>query len=323
MKFTIETKALSEALRIASVATMTGRSPLPILGNIKIEAIKDQIILSTTNLDIYVRQKLSAKVKKEGATTVPFSILSQLVARMQASTISIEQQKGAIEFKSGEVQAELETIDASEFPDPLPSSGEGVECDAADILIPFRKVFHAASDDTSRYALMGVNVNGEGEFIATDGRRIALWSGVKLTSESVIIADAFVRAITKIEPEGKVKVFVGSGAITLVSKDVDVGAKLLEATFPDGPKSVMVAFKCDQFLSCGRKPLIHALETCSIFSPLKNPGLYVTGNGKEVEVSQPGKALASVLGTELAGQPKLSFKINEHFIISALGFRCG
>lgn len=323
MKFEIETKALEAALRIASTATMTARSTLPILGNILIEAKEGQLILSTTNLDIHVRQKLSAKITQEGATTAAFSILSQLVSRMQSSSVSIEQQKDSIQFKCGEVVAELETLDAGEFPGQLERSGIGIECEAEDITKPFTMISHAISQDASRYALMGINVNARGEFTATDGRRIALFSGVTISEESVIIPDVFIRAMMKIDPKGLCEVFIGNGAITLVSQDIEICSKLIEATFPDGARRVMADFKSDKALSCGRKPLIHALQTCSIFSPSKNPGLYIAGKGKEIEVSQPGKAQVSVLGTELSGQPKICLKLNEQFLIQALEVLAG
>lgn len=318
MKFTIDTKILSDALRIAAVATMGGRTTLPILGNIKIEAEKDQIILSTTNLEIYVRQKLAAKVKKEGATTAPFQILSQLVSEMQGSETTLSQQDGVIEFKSGKATAELETLDAKEFPEPLPTSGDGVDCTAMDIIRPFQMLSHAISTETSRYALQGININDKGEFVATDGRRIALFTGVKLTNENIIIPDAFIRAILKIDPDGAIKVFAGNGTIAVVNEKIDICAKLIEAKFPDGPREVMQKFKADKALSCNRKELLRALRFCSIGALRPGSGLYISGKGKEVEVSQPGKSVVPVLGSELGGQPEVSIKLNEIFLIGAL-----
>lgn len=316
MKFTIQTDALAAALRIASVATMSGRSTLPILGNIKIEAKGEQVILSTTNLDIYVIQKVAAKVEKEGATTAPFSILSQLVGRMQSSKIDITDARGELQFKSGEVTAALETLEASEFPEPVPPSGDGVDCDATDILRPFGLVAHAIGTDSSRYQLMGVCVKPSGEFAATDGRRVALFQGKQISNEEAIMPDIFVRSILKIGPTGEVKVFVGNGHVTLISQDIEITAKLIEAALPGYanaiPKRSKLAF------SCGRKALINALQTCAIFAHAKTPGLNLTGIGKEIEVSQPGKASAMVMGTELAGQPEITIKLNEAFLIAAL-----
>lgn len=318
MKFTIQTDALAKALRIASVATMSGRSTLPILGNIKIEAKGEQIILSTTNLDIYVTQKVDAKVKEEGATTAPFSILSQLAGKMEAKQILITEQKGVLEFKCDDDLAEIETLPAEDFPGPLARSGEEIECNATDITIPFQKVFHAISTEATRYVMQGINLSPEGEFTATDGRRIAMFLGIKLSNDNVTVPDVFIRAIAKIEPKGQVKVFVGGGAITLISDDIEICGKLIEGNFPTGPRTVMGEFQADKVLSCGRKGLIRSMRVCEIATNSRNPGLFISGNGKEVEVSEPGKALSSLLGTELSGQPEVKVRVNEQFMIAAL-----
>lgn len=322
MKFTIKTDALASALRIASVGVvMGGRSTLPILGNILIEAKGSQIILSTTNLDIYVIQKIDAEVKEDGATTAPFTILSQLVGRIQSSKIEIEtgssiESQNALIFKSGEFTGALETLEASEFPPPVPTKGEGVDCEAQDILKPFSLLAHAMSVDSSRFALMGINIAPKGEFAASDGRRLAFFTGKDFTSESVILPDSFVRSVLKIAPEGEIKVFIGSGHVTIISKDVEITSKLVEATYPNFSQAIPKRTK--QAFLCGRKSLIHALQTCSIFSHVKTPGLNIVGLGKEVEVSQPGKASERVMGTELAGQPEITIKLNEKFLIDTL-----
>lgn len=316
MKFTIETDALASALRIASVAVMGARSTLPILGNIKIEATGEQITLSTTNLDIYVIQKLAAKVEKEGATTAPFSILSALVGRMQASKIAIALTKDGLVFKSGDFTAALETLDASEFPAPVPTTGNGVECEATDILKPFGMLAHAMTTQESRYVLMGINIAPKGEFVASDGRRIAVYAGKELTEQSVIVPDVFVRALLKIEPSGSVKVFIENGHITLAFEEIRMTSKLIKGNYPNW--RVNVPKKTDKALSCGRKQLIHALQTCSIFCHAKTPGLNLSGKGKEIEVSQPGKASERILGTELEGQPEITIRFNEAFLIAVL-----
>lgn len=318
MKFTIQTDALAAALRIASVATMSGRSTLPILGNIKIEAKGEQVILSTTNLDIYVIQKVAAKVEKEGATTAPFSILSQLVGRMQSSGIQIEMVKKEMEFRSGDLFASLETLEAIEFPPPVERSGDGVKCDAADILIPLETVQHAMGTDASRYVLMGVNIAPDGAFIATDGRRLAIYAGIPLTKESATLPDQFIRAILKIQPEGEIQVFVGNGHVIVESDKVEITAKLIEGTFPPNakkltPKSGKIAF------SCGRQTLINSLRTCAIYNAPKTVGIVLTGKDKEIEVSHSSRrAIELILGTELSNQPKLCIKFNEQFLIDAL-----
>lgn len=319
MKFTIETKVLASALKIASVA-MVGGMQLPILGNIKIEAVNNQLILSTTNLDIYVIQKVAAEVASEGATTVAFRIFSQLVNRMDATTITISTQEKELLFKSGDVTATLETLNPEEFPPPLPQDRSGaVQIDAKYILKPFSVLAHAMHDDPSRYLLMGINLfpTKQGtDFAATNGHRLAIYHGAKITLENVIASDVFVRALLKIAPTGESTITVAGGVISFVSKEAEVMAKLVEGNFPNWRAAVPE--KTDIAFSCDRKDLISALQTCAIFADNKVPALQLAGKKKEIEVSQPGKASAMVLGTELKGQPDISIRLNARYLIETL-----
>lgn len=321
MKFTIETGALAAALKIAGVA-ISNRTTLPILGNIKIEAAESQVILSTTDLDIHVIQKVPAKVSHVGSTTAPFSILSQLVNRLQSTETKIEQVKNEIVVRSGEVTATLETLPADEFPPPFAlDRASGVKCDADDFIKPFAALAHAISTDSSRYNLMGINLseapNGS-DFAATDGKRLAIYrGGIALTKDNIIFPDVFIRAILKIQPRGEISAIIADGHATIIAHDIEVGSKLIEGRYPNWKQNIPE--KNGKAFSCGRKPLIDALQTCSIFAALQNlPGLTLTGKGKEIEISLPGKAIAMVLGTELAGQPKLSIKVNERYLLDAL-----
>lgn len=315
MNFEIETSALSAALRVASVA-MTGKSTLPILGNILIEAEKDFVAISATNLDLYVRQKSNAVVKKIGAITAPFSLLQALTGRMQASKVKIELKGKELEFRSGEFTGSLETLPAEEFPPRTTFPSEGKDCDAADIVKPFTMLSHAMADDDKKgYHLMGINLSSGGQFAASDARRAAFYFGEDLTPDNFIIPSGFVNAILKIQPEGEAKFFSGNGNVTLVSKDTEVTSKLVEASFPK--VHGLIPGPSKSAYSCGRKELIHALQTCGIFCAPNQPGINIHGSGKEVEISI-GKARQVLLGTELENQSLIKIKLDHRFLVECL-----
>lgn len=322
MKFTIQTDALAAALRIASVATMSGRSTLPILGNIKIEAMDEEIALTTTNLDLYVIQKIPAKVAQVGVTTVAFSLLSQLVTQMESKEIGITLNKKMLEFKSGDFHAPaIETLDASEFPGPLPQNRDAkVSCEAEEIMRPFSLLAHAIHDSDQRYLLQGINLSPSKdgtEFAATNGVRLVFYRGAGITKDNVIIPEAFVKAILKIDPKGDAQCIISDGVITIIAEGFEISSKLIEGNFPNWRK--IVPDRSDKAFGCGRKPLIAALQKCAIFVKPQTPGIEIRGKGKEIEVSQPGKATAMILGTELAGQPDMAIRLDAFFLIQTLG----
>lgn len=319
MEFTVETADLTFALNAASAA-MTGRSTLPILGNVKLEARGKELSISATNLDLFVSKKVPATVKKEGAVTAPHAILSRLTGRMESKTVSIVLSKKEITFKSGDTTAQIETLPSEDFPpDFKRDETAAVECDAENITKPFSKLIHSVSDDSQRYNMQGINLapTEDGtELCATNAARIVFYRTIPLTKVNVIAPQLFVKAVLSIDPKGPVKLIVGDGVITLISQDVTVSSKLIEASFPGWKQAVPK--RTEQAFSCGRKALISALETCAIFTQRQTPGLLIKGRGKEIEVSQPGKVEAMVLGTELSGQPDISIRLNSQWMIETL-----
>lgn len=314
MKFTIETGALKEGLATVSVG-IEERLILPILGSVKIETGEGEIILSTTNLDIYVIQKIPAKVSSAGAMTVAFDLFSKLVARITSSQISITQEGNSINFKGGEVVAEIETLPADEFPPLLEQKGTAKQCESGEILKPFSMLRHAICDNPNRYALHGISLETTadgGDFVASTGYLIAVYHGQRLSEENVIVPESFVRAVLKIQPAGTISVTISNGSIKLEAATTTLQGKLVEATFP-GWKQV-VPDRSDKALSCGRQDLMDALRICSLFTDRQISGLYIEGKGKEIEVSFPGKCSAKILGTELSGQPEISLRINARFL---------
>lgn len=315
MKIKLETKHLAAGLKTVSVA-VDRRSTLPILGNVKIEARENNVILSTTNLDLAVSITLPAKVTKEGATTLPFSILDKLAGRLRALDTKLEVTGKVLKIESGETSATLEMLPANEFPPPPPQNRtNAITCDASDLMTPLEKVHHAMSKDESRYHLKGVNLRGN-EFVATDGRRIAIYTGKKLTDDSVIISDSFVRAILAIAPTGEIETVVADGLISVKAATVEILAKLIEAKYPNWKTAIPAPGK--ELFGCGRTELIEAIKTCAVFHDGLIQGIEITGAGKEIAITNGERVKVLVLGTELAGQPKLTKRVNSVYILDTL-----
>ena len=79
MKFRISRDHFSNGLQ--QVLNIVGsRSTRPILHNVLIEAKKDRITLTTTNLDLGIQCQIKADVNEQGSTTLPVRKLSMRTA---------------------------------------------------------------------------------------------------------------------------------------------------------------------------------------------------------------------------------------------------
>jgi DNA polymerase III subunit beta len=75
---------------IGKIQNVVASKPtVPILANILLEAMNDELILSATDLSISVRAHTQAKVLEEGAITLPARRLFQLIRELTVPQVEI------------------------------------------------------------------------------------------------------------------------------------------------------------------------------------------------------------------------------------------
>jgi DNA polymerase III subunit beta len=178
MKFKINRDHFSNGL--AQVLNVVGsKATMPILNNVLIEADRDHITLTTTNLDLGIRCKIKADVKEGGAVTLPVKRLATIVRELPNVDVSFDAAPNhQVKLASGGSNFKIMGIGKEEFP-PLPEFGEErtFTLEQAELIAMLKSVAYAQSTDETRYILNGVYFNfrdGKLSLVATDGRRLAL-----------------------------------------------------------------------------------------------------------------------------------------------------
>jgi DNA polymerase-3 subunit beta len=180
MKFKINRDHFSNGL--AQVLNVVGsKATMPILNNVLIEAEKDGLTLTTTNLDLGIRCKIKAEVKEPGAVTLPVKRLTTIVRELPNLEVAVDSTPGhQVKLTSGGSTFRIMGIGKEEYP-PLPEFGDErtFTLEQADLTSMLKSVAYAQSTDETRYILNGVYFNfadGKLSLVATDGRRLALIS---------------------------------------------------------------------------------------------------------------------------------------------------
>ncbi|AWI08697.1 DNA polymerase III subunit beta [Ereboglobus luteus] len=180
MKFKINRDHFSNGL--AQVLNVVGsKATMPILSNVLIEAEKDSISLTTTNLDLGIRCKIKAEVSQPGTVTLPVKRLATIVRELPNIDVSVDASPShQVKLTSGGSNFRIMGIGKEEFP-PLPefSNERSFVLDQAELIGMLKNVAYAQSTDETRYILNGVYFNfkdGKFSVVATDGRRLALMS---------------------------------------------------------------------------------------------------------------------------------------------------
>jgi DNA polymerase-3 subunit beta len=180
MKFKINRDHFSNGL--AQVLNVVGnKATMPILSNVLIEAGKDSISLTTTNLDLGIRCKIKADIKEPGAVTLPVKRLATIVRELPNLDVSFDATPNhQVKLTSGGSTFKIMGIGKDAFP-PLPEFADEKShtLDQTELATMLQSVAYAQSNDETRYILNGVYFNFKDAklaIVATDGRRLALTS---------------------------------------------------------------------------------------------------------------------------------------------------
>ena len=188
MKFKINREYFFAGLQLVT-NVVSNRKTMPILQNVLLQASKDSVFLTTTNLDLGINCCVKAEVEKEGTVTLPVRELSKIVRELADIEVDVETRDGTkVSISTRGSTFNLLGMDSKEYP-PLPGLEESDsftinrEC----LLEMLKSVSYAQSVNEERYMLKGVFFKKEStdlSLVATDGRRLAVASKELTTSEN-------------------------------------------------------------------------------------------------------------------------------------------
>ena len=285
MELKIATSELSKALG-RSQGIVEKKSTMPILSHVLLEAKKDQIIVSATDLDLAVssEHREGCEIMKEGALAVSARHLYEIVRALPEQQVTLKKaHNNYLELRSGPSEFRIVGLPAEDFPalprfDKVPFG----DVDPQLLLDMVERTFFAVSTDETRYNLNGVFFEPSAELlrlVATDGHRLALVErqvgaafGLK---RGVILPKKGLQELRKLlqeivehhlvegqSPETKLG-FVENSAI-FRRPGVTFSMRLIEGLFPDYRQVIPKAG--DKTLKLGRERFQETLRRVSLLS---------------------------------------------------------
>lgn len=279
MKFTIERSVLLKTLsHVQSIVEK--RNTIPVLSNVKIEAMEDGISFKATDMDTEITEVVDAKTTETGATTAPAHMLYDIVRKLSDGSdvdIIFPDEKGQLSIASGKSKFALSTIGVEDFPvisgDRLPVNFSMAKEELKDVI---DRTKFAVSTEETRYYLNGIYVHAKNEgeakvlrVVATDGHRLAcVESPLPQGAESmngVIIPRKTVGEVRKLLDDTKaenIAVSLSENKIRFTMEDVTLTSKLIDGTYPDYER--VIPTDNDKVLELGVKPLAEAVDRVSV-----------------------------------------------------------
>jgi len=177
MEFSVSKSALLNELTITQ-GVVERKTTIPILSNLLVEAKGSCVTITATDLELSIRTSCDAKVRKEGAGTIPAKKLLELVRLLPEGEIKFKLLDNHwVEILSDKKKYKLVGMAKENFP-ALPSMPHAlVKIPAAVLESLIGKTKFAISMEESRYTLNGGLLILKPDtlaMVATDGHRLAL-----------------------------------------------------------------------------------------------------------------------------------------------------
>ncbi len=350
MKVICDRGALAEAIGLVS-SVVAARTPRPQLRCVKLTAEtigkSGRLTLAATDAEISIELRLEmVSVEADGSCLVPADKLSQIVRNQDTDpTLTIEADGDITHVKGVDAHYQLRGFPADEFPDiPGPEDAAkakgGFTHRAGEIDELIRKTVFATARENSRYAINGVLIRRDGkqlEFVATDGRRLALAKATLEDAEgeqvSVIAAAKALQMLQRLiaDDDEPISVAVSDNKVVFAiglaaggpAEDCRavLAANLVEGTFP--PYDDVIPKDQDIKVGFDRDVLASAVRRAALLTNEESRGVRMafTGADKKLELSSRVPEMGEArIGVELASFDGTDIEIgfNPAFLTDAL-----
>jgi len=284
MKFIIIKEVIFKSLsHLQSIVEK--KNSLPILSNILVEAKENNLVLSSTDMDISITEKINCDVLESGATTINAHTIYDIIRKLpDNSEIEMICNDGKLlTLRSGSSRFSLNCLPKEDFPIiDLENSGKKIKINSQVLLKLIDKTKFAISTEETRYFLNGlyfaVNRKNDNNFInivGTDGHRLAKIEYVNqdFTEEisGVIIPKKTIIELSKLlsEQTEEIEIDINTNKIVFFIGNLVLISKLIDGNFPDYKK--VIPTENNNILRVNRKKLLSAVDRVSTITNEKTP----------------------------------------------------
>lgn len=314
-------KALGSVARIANA-----RNTLPILGNVLLKTVDNQLSVAATNLDIGITHYIGSKIQKEGSITVPARLMQDFISSLPSGVIELELEDHKLHISAGTYSSTINGVSADDFP-VMPAISEGTNWDISSQTLKksLQQTVLAASNDETRPVLTGVFMHDhEGSLyvVATDSYRLA---EKKLTKSakavSMLIPAGAMQDLLRILGDGddKVKITHDDQQVLFQVGEVELVSRLIEGDYPPYRKLIPENFEVVATLS--KEDFTNITKVSSLFARESAGSITIKVDeaAKQVSInsvaSQLGENTASA-EAEVKGSGEVT--LNSRYLLDAL-----
>lgn len=257
------------------------RAALPILSNFLIEAEKNTVKITATDLNVGIITKIPASIMTEGAVTIPAKKFSDIIKELPEGEVILDVRKNnQVVIEAKPCFFKIMGLPKDEFPTPPQISKSERLLVGQEMLKNMLKLtYFSVSRDETRYMLNGILFKVAGDFLelaATDGRRLAVVKNKtdipKGMIKEVIIPIKTINELNKLLVEqGQVEILFGENQVCFNLENIKIISRVIEGEFPKYTQ--VIPAEVNEKVKIGKDRLMEAIRRINLLTSQDSPSV--------------------------------------------------
>lgn len=325
MKIKIDQRNLSKHINIAQKG-ISPRTTLQILDGILLEARRDRLKLTATDLEVSIETYVDCHIEEEGSIVINSRLFGDIIRKLPYAEISIEVKDNNINIKCENSEFNIIGGSPKEYPDlPIILEQDSFEIQSDLFKNAIRQTVFATIQDETRPALSGVLFEIEDRkisFVALDGYRLSLRQ-LPIDSDEhikIIVPGRILSEINKIldESDDEFKIAIAPGHVMFNIGDTVVYSRLLEGQFLNYKEIIRNTHKTT--IKMDKRELQNSLERAALLAKeekanlvkfsIKDGQMFINSNSEIGNVNE-------VIQTEIDGE-ELMIAFNSRYVLEGI-----
>ncbi|WP_411169322.1 DNA polymerase III subunit beta [Clostridium sp. MB05] len=326
MIFICEKQKIQEGISIANKA-ITGKTTMPILEGIYINAKKDGLTLIGSDMDVSIETKVEANVLEEGMIVIDAKIFGEIIRKLPNSDIKIETlENDIIQITCEKSIFNLVYMSGEDYP-ALPNINENLSVEVPQNILKnmIKGTSFAVAQDETRPILQGIlfEVNNKVlNLVALDGYRLAVRSEFLGNDNNieVVIPGKTLNEVSKIleDVSDIVKITFTNNHILFNLNNTKVISRLLDGKFVNYSSLLPQEYKI--LVDVNKQQLQNCIERASLMAKDGNSNLIKLDVQEDTMIITSNSQLGKVreeLNINLQGD-QIQIAFNSRYLLDVL-----
>ena len=344
MKITCNRENFTAKFNLAA-AYVAARELKTALQNVKMDVKSGRVVFSATDTETSIRVVLrdvkritlsEAEIGSERAALLPPRLMKDILQSAESENIALELKDDVIRISAGQLLYEIPALDADDFPEISPFTGEAYhEVIGSDLQKSITRTTFAIDSEENKYVLSGLLfelTDGQIDTVSTDGRRLAhqqvkaVSHGGHSAEDSAIVPLKALAAVEKAISEAgagtSIKIAAEGGKITFATAndEITITSQAVDGRFPAWRK--IIPDKTDRVKAdVPLRDFQTAVQQLKDMTTKESPGLLLEFKPGLLEISAGGNTDGTSTRTIPIAydQKEITTKLDPNYLVDFLG----